>query len=75
MTDVVVEVRGGTVVEVYSKCPDTRVMVVDWDDLEAGDNRGLLGHQRCISLDRMPTETRRIFNDNRLNITPSLSRC
>lgn len=61
MTDVVVEVRGGTVVKVYSERPETRVTVVDWDDLGAGDNRGVIDIQRCISFDHMPTDTQQAF--------------
>ena len=57
MTNVVVEVRGGTVVGVYPKHPETHVTVVNWDDLEAGDNRKVGDIQRCISFNQMPTET------------------
>ena len=35
MNDIVVEVRGGVVVEVYANIEDARIILVDWD--QAGD--------------------------------------
>jgi len=41
LTDIIVEVRGGVVVGVYTDVPDARVVLVDWDNIEAGDRAGL----------------------------------
>jgi len=39
--DVVIEIRGGVVVEVYSARTDMRVILVDWDDIaETGERKG-----------------------------------
>lgn len=59
MSDIVVEVRGGVVVEVYTDVAGARVVVVDWDNAEHPDQvgvaGGILAHAR---LEGMPNETR-----------------
>lgn len=40
MNDIVVEVSGGVVVGVYTDVPNARVVLVDWDNIEAGDSAG-----------------------------------
>ena len=58
MCDLVVEVRGGVVVEVYSRTPEKHVAIIDWDDIKAGDaSRGVITRQ-CVSYAVMPNETR-----------------
>jgi hypothetical protein len=59
MTDVIVEVSGGVVVEVYSKNPRTRVVVIDWDDIEDGGTRAGVAFRQCASYEMMPGETQR----------------
>ena len=52
---VLIEIRGGTLVGVYTNDSDTEIHVVDWDDVAAGDDtpsRMLPG-----AWDDMPTET------------------
>jgi len=53
---IVVEIRGGTLVAVYTDVPDARVVLVDWDDVEAGDTPGAIPHE---SLASAPPEIRR----------------
>jgi len=59
MSDIVVEVRGGVVIEVYTDVTDARVVIVDWDEAEHPDQVGVAGgilvHAR---LEEMPNETR-----------------
>ncbi|HUV03756.1 MAG TPA: hypothetical protein VMX94_01470 [Armatimonadota bacterium] len=43
MNDIVVEVRGGVVVEVYTNITDARVVIVDWDEAEHPDQVGVAG--------------------------------
>jgi len=59
MTDVIVEVRGGVVVEVYSKDHRTRVAVVDWDDVEEGGIPAGVALRQCGTYEMMPEETQR----------------
>lgn len=54
MTELVVEVRGGVIVESYSNLADLVVTVVDWDDIEAGDNSGTIP---CLPIQLIPEET------------------
>jgi hypothetical protein len=66
-TDILIEVRGGVVVAVYSNDPRSRVFLLDWDD--QGDNilRDAVdaGRYPVDRFDAMPTDTARLF----LNIT------
>jgi len=63
MVDIVIEVRGGVVVEVYSRNPGSRVLIVDWDSFEVGDARICAGAQACASFETMPKKTRRIIEN------------
>jgi hypothetical protein len=60
MMDIVVEVRGGLVVEVYCERPEVRVFVVDWDEFDCPERRGKVGFEWVgyASLDALPPETR-----------------
>jgi hypothetical protein len=57
---VIVEIRGGSVVEVYANDPGIAAVIVDWDELnefaETDRKANLWG--RCATLDKMPEETR-----------------
>ena len=55
---VVVEIRGGTLVAVYTDVPNAQVVLVDWDDVEAGDTPGAVIHE---SLASAPPEIRRYY--------------
>ena len=58
MSDVIVEVRGGVVVEVYSKSRRTRVVVIDWDNIEEGGVSAGTELRQCATCEMMPRETR-----------------
>lgn len=58
MSDVIVEVRGGNVVEVYGRSQETRVTIVDWDNFEAGDMRPSVDTVSCLPNSALPAETR-----------------
>jgi len=73
MSQVIIEVRGGMVVEVYTDDPDTRIVLIDWDcddseyvctvEDEAGhEYSGLAVEFPPSSLDAMPVETRAAFD-------------
>ena len=55
MSIIVVEARGGNVVAVYSNLSDASVVLVDWDNIQAGDTAGELPG---VPLDVMPEDTR-----------------
>jgi len=63
MVDIVIEVRGGVVVEVYSKKAGSRVLIVDWDDFEVNNARSCAGIQACASYETMPEDTRQIIEN------------
>lgn len=58
--EVVIEIRGGTLVGLYTNDSDIDVHVVDWDDVAAGDT----SPSRLIpdAVDDMPAETARMVN-------------
>jgi hypothetical protein len=56
---VVVETRGGTVVAIYSSDPSVKVMLIDWDELEA---EGRVGANFPVEpLEGMDKETREAY--------------
>lgn len=55
MRDIVVEVRGGLVVEIYSDLPDVRLTLVDWDNIHEGDAPFCWGE--AAPLHQMPDDT------------------
>ncbi len=61
MHDVVVEVRGGMVVEIYSDRPDLRFVLVDWDNIHDGDHPFCWGDPTPLSA--MPEDTRANYHD------------
>jgi len=63
MVDIVIEVRGGVVVEVYSRNPGSRVLIIDWDDLEVNNARPCAGIQACASYETMPEDTRQVIEN------------
>ena len=56
--DVVVEVRGGTVVGVYTNLGNVRIVLVDWDDIQQGDRGG--EYPACCLAD-MPEHTKQEY--------------
>lgn len=58
MTDLVVEVRGGVVQEVYCDDPKIRVVLVGWDELEP---RAGVAWGTCAPLRGLPDDTRAQF--------------
>lgn len=67
---VVVEVRGGTVVATYANSENVRILLVDWDESEAGGEPGFTFP--LDRLDDMPADTlavvNRVLGDSRLRI-------
>ena len=61
MNDIVVEVRGGIVVEIYSDLPDLRFVLMDWDNIHDGDHPFCWGDPAPLSA--MPEETRANYDD------------
>jgi hypothetical protein len=60
--EIVIEVRGGSVVEVYASTNDTRVVLIDWDDILDDGRRGVAGlSYPCSSAELMPDDTRRAY--------------
>ena len=55
MNDIVVEVRGGLVVEIYSNLPAVRFVLVDWDKIHDGAESFCWGEAAPLSL--MPADT------------------
>jgi len=55
MNDIVVEVRGGLVVEIYSDLPALRFVLVDWDNIHDGADAFCWGEAAPLSL--MPEDT------------------
>jgi hypothetical protein len=53
---VVVEMRGGVLVAVYASDPAIEVLLVDWDDVEAGSSQASVPFP-VNALDEMPAET------------------
>jgi hypothetical protein len=61
MADIVVEVRGGMVVEIYSDLPELRCVLVDWDNIHAGDHPFCWGGP--VPLSAMPEDTRANYRE------------
>lgn len=60
MKDIVIELRGGVLVEVYASDLDTRVIVIDWDRAEERKDRERAGFKwsPCQPLCSLPDDTR-----------------
>lgn len=65
MSDLVIEVRGGVVVEVYSKTPERHVTIIDWDDIETKDTSRWVVARQCVPYTVMPHETRHAVESSR----------
>ena len=59
--DIIIEVRGGNVVEVYGRSQKTRVTIVDWDNWEAGDTSTSAYTLNCLPASKVPEETMNII--------------
>jgi hypothetical protein len=51
----VIELRGGNVVDCYSDSADVEITIVDWDNIECG---GLAKGTSLTSMSQMPLDTR-----------------
>jgi hypothetical protein len=54
---IIVEMRGGVLVAVYARDPAIEVLLVDWDDVEAGSTQASVPFP-VDALDQMPAETK-----------------
>jgi len=54
--DIIVEIRGGTAVAMYSGDSSARVILVDWDEFTDGGRPGILYPVQATS--EMPSDTR-----------------
>lgn len=63
MIDVIVEVRGGLIAEVYCDHPQVRAVVVDWDELESPERCGRVGFvwSPLAPTDALPSDTRQQY--------------
>jgi hypothetical protein len=57
VSEVVIEIRGGVLVEIYSDDPDTRFVVVDWDRIATDEETATAFAWRATKMDRMPEDT------------------
>ncbi len=55
--DVIVEVRGGNVIQVYVKSQETNVIVIDWDKVTPGRPQGHIAELKPLLLAQMPSDT------------------
>ncbi len=61
-SDIVVEVRGGCLVEVYCADPNQRFILLDWDDLSELPEELRMGKRfPHASLDDMPPDTHEAY--------------
>ena len=56
MTKVVIEVRGGNVVECYSDNHELEICIIDWDNIDAGGEAAKIA---VASLWEVPRDTRK----------------
>lgn len=61
MKDIVIEIRGGVVVEIYSDLPDVNLILVDWDNIQEGVDPSCWG--AAVSLSLMPEDTFSRYRD------------
>ena len=59
--DVVIEIRGGCLVGIYSTNRDERFTLIDWDDVKDEDKSEKGRAFPLIPLDSMPDDTRRAY--------------
>ncbi len=57
MRDVVIELRGGVLVEVYTADLDIRITVIDWDRTNEGDGSSAGFEWHPSGLAQMPADT------------------
>ena len=61
LVDVIIEIRGGNVVEIYGHPEKTRVTIIDWDNWEAGDISTSAYKINCLPISKVPEETMNII--------------
>lgn len=59
MKNLIIEVRGGVVAEVYSDEKDLNVILIDWDNVDEGDEPGQIPLQQ---LSHLHHETRKLLD-------------
>jgi hypothetical protein len=57
MSDVIIEVRGGNVVGVYSHSRTLQVTIVDWDNWEATNTSDAVYIEHSLLTSKLPKET------------------
>ena len=57
MSDVIIEVRGGNIIEVYGLSEKTRVTIVEWDNWKAGDISTSAYTVHCLPVSKIPEKT------------------
>lgn len=68
MFDLVIEIRGGVLVEIYTKRNNVSVAVVDWDNEPYGSPASF---GQPIQMTNLPIETQRVITSLDANITDS----
>jgi len=48
MADIVVEIKRGMLIGLYSDTPEVRAVLVDWDDIERRDDQATIGEPLTI---------------------------
>lgn len=62
MKDVIIEVRAGAIMEVYSNMKDVRFVIVDWDRVTSGEGYDGAGYVEPHSpLRRLPADTKKEY--------------
>lgn len=56
MIEIVVEIRGGVLVDAYSH-QGARITVIDWDNFERNDLKSCVGKFQCAAIESMPVES------------------
>lgn len=62
MSDIIVEIRGGVLVAVYTDIPNARAVLVDWDEVESPEDLTVAGGIYPMdSVASMPDETELVY--------------
>ena len=57
LPDIIIEVRGGNVSEIYTHFEQARVVVVDWDNLSVETMTTPVGDWKPLTINQMPADT------------------
>jgi len=63
MKDIVIEIRGGVIVEIYCDDPKVRPVVINWDEAQSSNDTSCVGFlwASCPHLSELPDDTRAQF--------------